>query len=71
MTTQENSEAKAKGSEVPKEFIDEIMAEMELKGGAKRRLVKMLAARYNCDRQKVIYKLKRALITERYQKTQH
>ncbi len=49
-----------------KEFIDAIMAEMNLKGASKKRLVKMLAEQYNYDKQKVLFKLKRALITERY-----
>jgi len=49
-----------------KEFIDNIMAEMNLKGGSKKRLVKMLGKKYGFDKQKVIFKLKRALITERY-----
>jgi len=49
-----------------KEFVDELMAEMELKGGQKKRLVRMLGEQYGYDRQKVLWVLKRALITERY-----
>lgn len=49
-----------------KEFVDGIMAEMSLKGASKKRLIKMLGEQFNFDRQIVIFKLKRALISERY-----
>ncbi|KCZ71435.1 hypothetical protein ANME2D_02165 [Candidatus Methanoperedens nitroreducens] len=49
-----------------KEFVDGIMTEMNLKGASKKRLIKKLAEQYSFDRQKIMFKLKRALITERY-----
>ncbi len=49
-----------------KEFVDNIMAEMALKGASKKRLIKKLAEQFNFDKQKVLFRLKRALITERY-----
>ena len=63
----EASKAEVKKEADPsKEFVDGIMTEMNLKGGSKKRLVKMLAEQFNFDKQRVIFKLKRALITERY-----
>lgn len=62
-------ETKAEGkTEVDpnKEFVDGIMTEMALKGASKKRLIKMLGEQFNFDRQKVMFRLKRALITERY-----
>lgn len=59
------AEAK-KEADPSREFVDGIMAEMNLKGASKKRLIKKLAEQYNFDRQKVLFKLKRALITERY-----
>lgn len=62
-----DAKAEAKKEADPsKEFVDAIMAEMSLKGASKKRLVKTLAEQYNFDKQKVLFKLKRALITERY-----
>ena len=59
--------AKALGEADPgKEFVDSIMAEMALKGASKKRLIKKLAEQFNFDKQKVLFRLKRALITERY-----
>ncbi|MFQ6054616.1 MAG: hypothetical protein ACE5J3_01375, partial [Methanosarcinales archaeon] len=60
-----------KKTETKKEKPDEILAkeimeEMGLKGGTKKRLVKTLIKQYGMDKQKVLFKLKRALITERY-----
>lgn|GEM_PF-649316 len=55
-----------KEADPSKEFVDGIMTEMALKGGSKKRLVKMLAEQFNFDKQKVMFRLKRALITERY-----
>jgi len=49
-----------------KEFVDGIMTEMSLKGASKKRLIKMLGEQFNFDKQKVLFRLKRALITERY-----
>lgn len=65
------TETKAEGetkkeADPSKEFVDSIMTEMALKGGSKKRLVKMLAEQFNFDRQKVMFRLRRALITERY-----
>ncbi len=59
------AEAK-KEADPSKEFVDGIMAEMNLKGASKKRLIKKLAEQYGFDRQRVLFKLKRALITERY-----
>lgn len=55
-----------KEADPTKEFVDGIMTEMSLKGGSKKRLIKMLAEQFNFDKQKVMFRLKRALITERY-----
>ena len=60
----QSEEVKAK--EESKQFVDEVMAEMELKGGSKKRLVRMLGEQYDYDKHKVLWTLKRALITERY-----
>lgn len=60
------TETKVKPKDESKEFVDGIMAELNLKGGSKKRLVRMLGKQYGFDRQKVMFKLKRALITERY-----
>lgn len=65
----ETPEAKAearKEADPNKEFVDGIMAEMALKGASKKRLIKKLAEQYGFDKQKVLFRLKRALITERY-----
>jgi hypothetical protein len=62
-------EAKAEAKKEPdpsKEFVDGIMAEMALKGASKKRLIKTLVEQYGMDKQRVLFKLKRALITERY-----
>jgi len=55
-----------KEADPSKEFVDGIMTEMALKGASKKRLIKMLAEQFNFDKQRVIFKLKRALISERY-----
>ncbi len=63
------AEAKAevkKEADPSKEFVDSIMTKMSLKGASKKRLIKMLAEQYGLDKQRVMFKLKRALITERY-----
>jgi len=49
-----------------KEFVDGIMTEMSLKGASKKRLIKKLGEQYGFDKQKVLFRLRRALITERY-----
>ena len=49
-----------------KEFVDGIMTEMALKGASKKRLIKMLGEQLNFDKHKVMFRLKRALISERY-----
>jgi len=63
------TEARAESKKEPdpsKEFVDGIMAEMVLKGASKKRLIKTLVEQYGMDKQRVMFKLKRALITERY-----
>lgn len=66
-STPETKPQKApKEADPNKEFVDGIMTEMNLKGASKKRLIKMLAEQLNFDKQKVMFKLKRALITERY-----
>src|SRR3989304_4155715 len=63
------AEAKAEVKKEPdpsKEFVDGIMAEMALKGASKKRLIKTMVEQYGMDKQRVMFKLKRALITERY-----
>jgi len=55
-----------KAKDESKEFVDGVMAELGLKGGSKKRLVKMLGKQYDYDKHKVLWTLKRALITERY-----
>ncbi|CAG0950496.1 hypothetical protein METP3_00181 [Methanosarcinales archaeon] len=63
----EASKAEVKKEADPsKEFVDGIMTEMSLKGASKKRLIKMLGEQFNFDKQRVIFKLKRALISERY-----
>ena len=65
----ETAKPKAEGkkeADPNKEFVDGIMAEMSLKGASKKRLIKKLGEQYNFDKQRVLFKLKRALITERY-----
>ncbi len=59
------TEAK-KEADPNKEFVDGIMTEMSLKGASKKRLIKKLAEQYGFDKQKVLFRLRRALITERY-----
>ncbi len=62
----ETKQETKKEADPSKEFVDAVMAEMALKGGSKKRLVKTLAEQYGFDKQKVLFKLRRALITERY-----
>ena len=62
----EAKEEAKKEADPSKEFVDNIMAEMTLKGASKKRLIKTLVEQYGMDKQKVLFKLKRALITERY-----
>ncbi len=61
----EAAEAK-KEADPNKEFVDGIMTDMSLKGASKKRLIKKLAEQYGFDKQKVLFRLRRALITERY-----
>ena len=62
-----SSKAEVKKEADPnKEFVDGIMTEMALKGASKKRLIKMLGEQFNFDKQRVMFKLKRALISERY-----
>ncbi|MCX9025547.1 MAG: hypothetical protein OIN85_05560 [Candidatus Methanoperedens sp.] len=61
----EAAEAK-KEADPSKEFVDGIMTEMSLKGASKKRLIKKLGEQYGFDKQKVLFRLRRALITERY-----
>jgi hypothetical protein len=66
-TPKAETETDAKKEADPsKEFVDGIMVEMALKGASKKRLIKTLVAQYGMDKQRVMFKLKRALITERY-----
>ncbi len=66
-TPKAETKAEAKKETDPnKEFVDGIMADMSLKGASKKRLIRMLAEQYGMDKQKVMFRLKRALITERY-----
>ncbi|MCZ7380163.1 MAG: hypothetical protein O8C64_01095 [Candidatus Methanoperedens sp.] len=57
---------KIKEADPNKEFVDGIMTEMSLKGASKKRLIKKLGEQYGFDKQKVLFRLRRALITERY-----
>jgi hypothetical protein len=67
VTKAESTKTESKKEADPsKEFVDGIMTEMALKGVSKKRLIKKLAEQFNFDKQKVMFKLKRALITERY-----
>jgi len=66
----EKSEARKK-ADATREFVDSIMAEMKLKGATKKRLVRKLAEQYGFDKQRVLFKLRRALITERYAAAGH
>ncbi|WP_407356657.1 hypothetical protein [Methanolobus sp. WCC5] len=52
--------------EEQKAFIEELMAENELKGASKKRLIKFLGEQYGWDRQRVQFKLKRAILAEKY-----
>ncbi len=63
-----STDAKTTKSEADpgKEFVDGIMAELSLKGASKKRLIRALTEKYGMDRQRVMFKLKRALISERY-----
>jgi hypothetical protein len=66
-TPKAETETDAKKEADPsKEFVDGIMVEMALKGAPKKRLIKTLVGQYGMDKQRVMFKLKRALITERY-----
>jgi hypothetical protein len=60
------SEENKKEADPSREFVDSIMAELNLKGASKKRLIRYLAEQYDYDRHRVLFKLRRALITERY-----
>ena len=47
------------------------MGELGLKGPSKRRLIIQLAERYNDDKKTVLFKVKRAFITDRYEAEHH
>lgn len=47
-------------------FIEELMLSNELKGASKKRLVRFLCDRYCWDMQKVRFRLKRAILAEKY-----
>jgi hypothetical protein len=64
--TTEKPSVGEKEADPSKEFVDSIMTEMALKGASKKRLIKKLAEQFNFDKQMVLFRLKRALITERY-----
>jgi len=52
--------------EQEKAFVDELMESNVLKGATKKRLIKFLGNKYGWDKQKVQFRLTRALIAERY-----
>jgi uncharacterized protein (DUF2132 family) len=52
--------------EQEKAFVDELMESNKLKGATKKRLIKFLGNKYGWDKQKVQFRLTRALIAERY-----
>ena len=54
-----------------KVFVNELMEANELKGASKKRLIKFLGAKYGWDRQRVQFRLTRALIAERYAASSH
>ena len=61
VATEDASKVESKKETDPsKEFVDRIMTEMSLKGASKKRLIKMLAEQFNFDKQKVMFRLKRA-----------
>ncbi|WP_340817935.1 hypothetical protein [Methanolobus sp. WCC4] len=53
-------------TEQQKAFIEEMMLKNELKGASKKRLIRFLAEKYQWDQQRVQFKLKRAILAERY-----
>ncbi len=55
-------------SEEKDRIVKEIMEELGIKGGSKKRLLEKLVEEYNYDRKKILYKAKRAFITYRYEK---
>lgn len=52
--------------EQQKKFVDEIMEQNNLKGASKKRMVMFLGEKYNWDKQKVLHRLKRATLAQRY-----
>ncbi len=55
-------------SEEKERIVKEIMEDLGLKGGSKKRLLGKLVEVYGYDEAKVKYKAKRAFITERYER---
>ncbi|SFM55909.1 hypothetical protein [Methanolobus profundi] len=53
-------------TEQQKAFIEEMMLKNALKGASKKRLIRFLAEKYQWDQQRVQFKLKRAILAERY-----
>ena len=47
-------------------FVEKVMNRNELKGAGKKRMIKYLAEKYDWDEQKVQFKLKRAILAEKY-----
>lgn len=47
-------------------FVEELMVNNELKGASKKRLIRFLGDKYGWDMQRVQFKLKRAILAEKY-----
>lgn len=47
-------------------FIDKLMSKNELKGASKKRLIRFLAEKYDWNEERVQFKLKRAILAEKY-----
>ncbi len=56
--------------EQEKAFVNELMEANELKGASKKRLIKFLGNKCDWDRQRVQFRLTRALLAERYAASQ-
>ncbi len=55
-------------SEEKERIVKEVMEELGLSGGSKKRLLGKFVEEYGYDEAKVKYKAKRAFITERYER---
>lgn len=53
-------------SEQQKIFVDDLMKEHGLTGASKKRMIMFLGEKYNWDKQKVQFKLKRAILAQKY-----